>query len=104
MSDWLSKIRNSESLKNMVPTGQMVTATKIMFLTLESSDRFFRGWSADLAMRAPMTPNQVFQITITTNIIHKEELDLLSLLSNEFGFDYYIDTSTPQTIIRCFKK
>lgn len=87
----------------MVPHGRMVTAAQYMLEMFAISDKLFRGWNADLIMRCPTSPNQVFQIQIVGNIIGKEELDLLSVLGTEYGFDYFIDFNrkTGEVLIRC---
>lgn len=100
---WLKQIDDYVKRQSMVPHGRMVTAAKCMLELFARSDKLFRGWNADLCMRCPTSPNQVFQISMSGNMIHKEELDLLSTLSTEYGFDYFIDLNqkTGEILIRC---
>lgn len=101
---WLKQIENRMTKRlPMVPHGRMVTATGYMLGLFAQSDKLFRGWNADLCMRGPISPNQVFQIAIVGNIIHQEEIDLLSVLASEYGFDYFIDVNrkTGEILIRC---
>lgn len=101
---WLKQIEDRMNQRaHMVPHGRMVTAAKYMLELFAQSDKLFRGWNADLCMRIPTSPNQVFQIAMSSNMIHKEELDLLSVLATEYGFDYFIDLNqkTGEILIRC---
>ena len=101
---WLKQIEDRmNKYPHMVPHGRMMTSTKYMLELFAQSDKLFRGWESDLQMRCPLSPNQVFQIAVGVSVIHKEELDLLSTLATEYGFDYFIDLNqkTGEILIRC---
>ena len=99
---WVNTIKCRVSSRGLVPHGQMVTAVQEM---LKMESRNFRGWNADLCMRCPLSPRQVFQIKIIGKIIHQEELDMLSIIAEEYNFNYFLDfQNSDELLIRCCER
>lgn len=95
------KVRVSKG--NLVPSGTAHVAVETM---IRDEPMLFRGWNTGSGMFGP-DQAESFQVTVRSTIIHDRELETLSEVAKEFGFNYYIDAlnignpKDPFILIRC---